>query len=72
MKECDKKVWTHIQRSRLNQVADRPNILPCVETIMIMVKQANLENRWILNNKEHPIASFQPSEIELGYKFPQA
>ena len=72
MKECDKKVWNNICRSRLNQDAPRPNILPFVEAIKIMVKQADLENRCILNNKGNPIASFQLSEIEIIYKFPKA
>lgn len=72
MKECDKKVWNNIQKSRLNQFVARPKILPCAETIKIMIKQEDFENKWILDNKVHSKASFQPSKIELWYTFLEA
>jgi len=49
-----------------------PCILPRVETIKVMIKQTDLENRWITNTKGQPIASFQPSSMDICYKFPYA
>jgi len=69
MKDCDRKIWDNIWRSRINQVATIPRFFPCGEFIRVMVKQADLENRWILDHKGQPIASFQPSNLETTYKF---
>jgi len=44
MKECDKKTWVNIRRSRINQVTTRPGISPCAEFIHLMVKKSDLEN----------------------------
>jgi len=72
MKECDKKTRVNIRRSNINQVAARMRIFPCVEFIRLMVKKSDLENRWILDHKGQPIASFQPSNLEKRYRFPEA
>ena len=37
-----------------------------------MGRKANPENWWILDHNWKPIASFQPSNIEMRYKFPEA
>lgn len=42
MNECDKKTWENTRWSRINQVAIRPWILPCVEFIRLMVKKIRL------------------------------
>lgn len=44
MKECDKKTWANIRQSRINQVATRSRLFPCLEFIRLMVNQFDLEN----------------------------
>lgn len=51
MKECDKKTWANIIRSRINQVYARPGIFLCTEFIRLILKQSDLEKRWIIYHK---------------------
>lgn len=68
IKECDLDVWNNISKSIFNQAGARPCILPCAKTIKTMVKQADLENRWIANNKGQPIDSLMQNGLNLLQK----
>ena len=72
IKECDKKYWANIIRSRINEVVAKLGIFPCMKFIRLMVKKSDLENHWIIDHKLQPIASFQPSNLETRYRFPEA
>jgi len=46
--------------------------MPSENIIMIIIKQTYIDNRWVMNTKGQPIASFQPSSLDLCYKFLEA
>jgi len=69
IKTNDIVIWNNIRKSQINQAGARPCIISCADIIEVIIKQTNIDNRWIVNTKGHPIASFQPSSLDLCYKF---
>jgi len=69
IKENDLTVQNNICKSRINQEGARPCIMPCEGIIKIVIKQTDTDNRWVMNTKGQLIASFQPSSLNLCYKF---
>jgi hypothetical protein len=59
----DLKMFRNIKRSKLYKVAAHTTVFPCAEAISWIVKHVDLETRFILNAKGHPITSFQASII---------
>lgn len=70
-KNTDAGVYQTIRRSCLHKVAARPALMPCAEILSWLISHANVENRLIKDENGKAIASFQPSSLELYYKFPK-
>jgi hypothetical protein len=61
------QIFKNIQRSGLHRVASHVAVFPCVDAIVWILKHVDLENRYILNARGDPIASFQVVDLEKYY-----
>jgi len=63
----DLKTFINIKRSKLYKFAAHTTMFPFVEAISWITKQDVLEMRYILNDKVHPITSFEALIIYSCY-----
>nr|ADE77593.1 unknown [Picea sitchensis] len=61
------RIFKNIWRSELHRVAAHPSVLPCADTIAWIIEHVDLQNRYILNTRGEPIASFQGSDLAKYY-----
>ena len=57
----------NIRKSKLHKVASHPPVLPCADAIAWIIEHVGLQNRYILNARGDPIASFQASDLAKYY-----
>jgi hypothetical protein len=65
--DSDLQTFINIRKSKLYKVATHVVVFPCAKAISWIVRHVRLETRYILNSKEHPIASFEASTITSCY-----
>jgi hypothetical protein len=65
----DARVYQVIKRSRIHKEAAKPIVMPRTEIISWLINHADVENRLIRNEKGKVITSFQPSSLDVCYKF---
>jgi hypothetical protein len=61
------RIFKNIRRSELHRVAAHPAVLPCADAIAWIIEHVDLQNRYILNARGEPIASFQASDLAKYY-----
>jgi hypothetical protein len=66
--EDELKVFRYIQKSRLHRVATHTTVFHCADAILWIIRHVDLDNRYILNAKGKPIASFRAYDIASYYQ----
>jgi hypothetical protein len=60
-------IFKNIRRSKLYKVTTHAIAFSCIEAISWIFSHVNLETKYILNVRDHPITSFQASNIASFY-----
>jgi hypothetical protein len=61
------RIFNNIRKSKLHRVAAHPPVLPCADAIAWIIEHVDLQNRYILNARGEPIASFQAADLAKYY-----
>jgi hypothetical protein len=61
------QIFNNIRKSKLHRVATHPSVLPCADAIVWIIEHVDLQNRYILNVRGDPIASFQEADLAKYY-----
>lgn len=66
------EIYRKIKRSEIHRVATRPFVFPCADVIIWLILNVDFQNRLIETKYlSKVIASFQPSLLDIYYKFTQ-
>lgn len=57
-------IYRNISKLGLHMAVARITIMPCVETIALLVTQDNVTNRWLRDVHEQPLSSYQPLMLD--------
>jgi hypothetical protein len=61
------KVFKNIRKSGIFRVASHPVMFPCTDSITWILKNIDVNGRYICNARKDPIASFKPEYLEKCY-----
>jgi hypothetical protein len=61
------RIFNNIRKSKLHRVVAHPPVLPCTDAIAWIIEHVDLQNRYILNARGDPIASFQAADLAKYY-----
>jgi hypothetical protein len=61
------QMFINIRKSKLYKMETHTAVFPCVKAISLIVRHANMETRYILHSKIHPITFFKDFIITSYY-----
>jgi hypothetical protein len=61
------QAFRNIRKSGIFRVAAHPTVFPCADAISWILKNADVDNRYIFNTRKEPIASFRPDDLAKCY-----
>jgi len=61
------QAFKNIKKSRILRVVAHPIVFPCADATSWILKNANVDSRYIFNARKESIASFRPDNLSKFY-----
>jgi hypothetical protein len=61
------QAFRNIKKSGIFRVASHPTMFPCADVISWILKNVNIDNKYIFNIRKEPITSFRPDDLAKRY-----
>jgi hypothetical protein len=60
-------VFRKIRKSRIFRVSAHPTVFPCVDAISWILKNVDMDSRYVFNARKELISSFRPDDLAKFY-----
>ena len=65
-------IYANIEKSRLMNIATRPELFPCSEVIGWIIPREDVTNMILANTAKYGYVAYSPSYVSLSYQLPLA
>ena len=66
----DLPIYANIERSKIMNIATRPELFPCLEVIGWILPRIDVTKMILANSEGHGYASYSPAYVAIAYKLP--